>query len=103
MWAQNHIGKFKNKHEAIEVYEESIKRFNQQEIIPTSSSTDDTLSYSVSISSINETTENIKEDNFKNSSFVIKSEPKNDINEPLIKKNSNSYRCCGCLQTADEM
>jgi len=111
------IGKFKNKHEAIEVYEESIKRFNQQEIIPTSSSTDDTLSYSVSISSINETTENTREniientkDNIienklqlQNSSFVIKSEPKNDINEPLITKISNSYRCCGCLQTADEM
>jgi hypothetical protein len=100
------IGVFKSKHDAIEIYEESVKRFKSQVLTPITSTTDISLTYSVSVSSINETTENevekIKKNNFQNTNGVINSEPKNDISEPLIDKNrKNGYVCCGCLQTSD--
>jgi inorganic pyrophosphatase len=110
------IGTFKNKHDAIEVYEASIKRFNSQTITPITSSTDISLTYSVSLSSINDTENGllkntstlqkseriITADNIITSDRIITAEPKTIITEPLIKKNDTSgYGCCGCLQTSD--
>lgn len=98
------IGTFKSKPEAIEIYEASIKRFNSQTLTPVTSTTDISLTYSLSSSSFNETKENTVEKTVtivQPSSCIINSEPKNDISEPLIKKNETGYGCCGCLQTSE--
>jgi inorganic pyrophosphatase len=94
------VGAFKSKYDAIEIYESSIKRFKSQTVTPITSSTDGSLTYSISVSSINEK-ENLFKNDLQNSSAIINSEPKNEISEPLIKKDEPSYGCCGCLQTSD--
>jgi inorganic pyrophosphatase len=96
------IGTFKGKYDAILVYQESIQRFNAQSMTPILpitpiTSSDDSLTYSSSksssISAQIETSEQPK--------YVINSEPKNDIKNPLIEKvDSSGYGCCGCLQSS---
>ena len=106
------IGTFRGKHDAIQIYQESIKRLNLQPITPTTPVThvttiapttpsDDSLTYSTSkTSSNNVSIETIViTDNFP---CIINSEPKHTINEPLIEKNKSiGYGCCGCLQAPE--
>jgi inorganic pyrophosphatase len=115
------IGTFRGKHDAIQIYQESVERLNLQPLTPRTSITpathithvtpittiapttpsDDSLTYSSSkTSSNNVSIETIAiTDNFP---CIIISEPKHTINEPLIeKKKAIGYGCCGCLQTSD--
>ena len=124
------IGTFRGKHDAIQIYQESVERLNLQpltpitsiiptthitpitSIIPTTHITpitsvppttpsDDSLTYSSSKTSSNNTSiETIAITD--NFPCIINSEPKHTINEPLIeKKKGIGYGCCGCLQTSD--
>jgi inorganic pyrophosphatase len=104
------IGTFKNKHEAIEIYQSSVHRYNLQPItlMNPNTPTDDSLSYSISKSSSINPIENIVlTDNFEAklepSNYIINSEPKNEIKNPLIEKNESlDYSCCGCLQPSNQ-
>ena len=121
------IGTFRGKHDAIQIYQESVERLKLQPItprtniipethiipvthitpvtpitsVPPTTPSDDSLTYSSSKTSSNNTSiETIAiTDNFP---CIINSEPKHTINEPLIeKKKGAGYGCCGCLQTSD--
>jgi inorganic pyrophosphatase len=102
------IGSFRGKHDAIQIYQESIERLNLKpitnttpitHILPTTPS-DDSLTYSCKTLSNHASIETIAIND--NLPCIINSEPKNTISEPLIeKKKSVGYGCCGCLQTSD--
>ena len=86
-----HVGTFKPKHEAIEVYRESIKRKNTL-ITPVTST--NSLTYSLSTSSVVETENVLIKDN-----SIINTEPKSDVYNPLNESEKNDYGCCNCLQS----
>jgi inorganic pyrophosphatase len=76
------IGTFKNKHEAIEVYNESLKRFNLLKPLSSITSTD-SLVYSLSQSSNNQTHDIIDDNSQKctcNLNRIISNEVKNPLN-----------------------
>jgi inorganic pyrophosphatase len=83
------IGTFKNKHEAIEVYNESVKRFNLlKPISPVTSM--DSLVYSLSQSSNNQPQDIINENSQKcdcNLNRGISNEVRNPLNEVRIRSN----------------
>jgi inorganic pyrophosphatase len=104
------IGTFKNKFEAIEVYNESLKRFNLSKPVSSITSTD-SLVYSLSTSSNNQTRDVINDDS-EICTYNLNKELSNEVKNPLnelrthsneVKPNSNekteedsvyNYCCC---------
>ena len=86
------IGTFKNKHEAIEVYSESLKIFNLSKPVSSITSTD-SLVYSLSISSSNQT-HNVIDDDSQKCSCDLNKELSNEVINPLneVRKPSNEVR-----------
>jgi len=106
------IGAFKGKHDANQIYQDSIERFNSQlsvntiqkftntqkfTNIPNILSTD-SLVYTISESS------NQNNEELLSASNVINTEPQNEITNPLINtKDSSDYGCCGCLKLSKKL
>jgi len=93
------VGAFKNKHDAIEVYKESVKRANTL-ITPVTST--NSLTYSLSQSSITE-------NKLQSSNCTINLEPSNEVHNPLNESKNNieninkeedeiAYSCC-CVKS----
>jgi len=88
------IGRFLDKNKAVEVYEESVKRFNTINVLtlvkPVSHSSDDSLTYSLS-----QSLSQLSTNQLDTTQPVISSEPehKNEVHNPLIKETKNKS-CC---------
>jgi inorganic pyrophosphatase len=96
------IGTFKNKFEAIEVYNESLKRFNLSKPVSSITSTD-SLVYSLSTSSNNQTRDVINDDS-EICTYNLNKELSNEVKNPLneLRNPSNEVKSSSNEKTEED-